>query len=192
MDIIVQDLTKAYGDKVVFKNFNVTFKSAMTICIMAQSGYGKTTLLSILMGIDKNYSGKIRGLENKKVSAVFQEDRLCENISPLSNIGLVCASYITKEEMIYALTQVGLSACINQPTRCLSGGMKRRVVLLRALLAEFDILFLDEPFKGLDQTTKDTMLQFTKEKIKGKTVVMVTHDMQEALLMEGEIIHLSM
>ncbi len=66
--------------------------------------------------------------------------------------------------------------------------MKRRVALLRALLSDYDALFLDEPFKGLDETTKKSVMEFTKEKTRGKTVVMVSHDISECEFLADEII----
>ena len=77
------------------------------------------------------------------------------------------------------MINVGLGDCINQKTCELSGGMKRRVALLRALMAEYDILFLDEPFRGLDNETKKTVIKDTLCRTKDKTVFLITHDINE-------------
>ena len=97
------------------------------------------------------------------MSAVFQEDRLCKNLSPVSNIRLV-APELKKSDIIAAMEHVGLTGCFSQPVRELSGGMKRRVAILRALLADYDILFLDEPFKGLDADTRRLVLRIPGKK----------------------------
>lgn len=181
MSIEIKGLVKYYDDLQVFENFNASIEEGKVTCIMGPSGCGKTTLLSILMGIEKVNSGIIKGLENKRRSAVFQEDRLCENLSALTNIRLVCTSDVSKKDILAALNKVGLSSSEYKPVRELSGGMKRRVAIVRALLSDFDILYLDEPFKGLDSDIKETVINFTKEKCNnGKTVIMVTHDQNEA------------
>jgi len=190
VDITINNLNKAYGNKTVLNNFSCVFKENVVSCIMGRSGVGKTTLISIITGLEEPDSGSIDGISDKKISVVFQENRLCENLSPVSNIRLVCNSKVSKKEIINALSDVGLNDCINQPVRELSGGMKRRVAVLRALFAEYDILLLDEAFKGLDDNTKAKVILFIKSKIKGKTVIMVTHDIDEARQMDAEIITL--
>ncbi len=91
-------------------------------------------------------------------------------------------------EIAAELDAVGLSGCENKPVRELSGGMKRRVALLRALLAEYDVLYLDEPFKGLDTETKGIVMDYTRRKTKGKTVIMVTHDQAECDMLADETV----
>lgn len=118
----------------------------------------------------------IYGLEGARFSAVFQEDRLCENLSPLSNLRMVCQKRPAKQRLIRELEEAGLDGCAEKPVRELSGGMKRRVSILRALLAEFDVLFLDEPFKGLDAATYLKVTDYVREQIRGKTVILVSHD----------------
>lgn len=178
-DIRLDKIYKAYGSNQVLKGFSVVFKAGKTTCIMAPSGYGKTTLLRILMELEQPDSGTISGLEGLRRSVVFQEDRLCDNLSPVTNIRLVCP-HKTPEQVKEALTALGLSSCIHQPARELSGGMRRRVALLRALMAEYDLLLLDEPFKGLDAETKAEVMDYTHRSIQGKTVILVTHDPEEA------------
>ncbi len=85
---------------------------------------------------------------------------------------------------------IGLAGCENKAVRELSGGMKRRTALLRALLAEYDALFLDEPFKGLDSETKRSVMEYCKRKIVGKTVIFVTHDREERDFMADEAIEM--
>jgi NitT/TauT family transport system ATP-binding protein len=179
VDIVIEKLNKSYGDLTVLKDFSTVIKEGFVTRVMAPSGKGKTTLLRILMGLETADSGVIRGVEGRKMSAVFQEDRLCENLSALSNIRLV-GPQREKSEIADAMAQVGLGDSLHKPARELSGGMKRRVALLRALLADYEILFLDEPFKGLDAATKEIVMADTIRRIENKTVVFVTHDPSEA------------
>lgn len=168
----------------VLDDISLTIPEGKTTCIMAPSGRGKTTLLRILMGLENADSGSIFGLENARKSAVFQEDRLCENLSPVSNIRLTNPRLQTAK-VLEAMNAVGLSGCENKPVSELSGGMCRRVAILRALLSEYDVLFLDEPFKGLDAKTKELVIHDTKMRCAGRTVLLVTHDETEALLLDA-------
>lgn len=192
--IIISHLSKFYGENKVFSDFSAVFERGKTTCIMAPSGAGKTTLLRILTGLETADAGRIEGMDGLKKSMVFQEDRLCENLSVSANIRLVRQKKTwgrdqkEKKEIQEALESVGLAGNGDQQVRELSGGMKRRVALLRALYSDWDILFLDEPFKGLDEETKTQVMCYTKEKCRGKTVIFVTHERSEAGEM-GDILY---
>lgn len=191
MDIIANNICKSFGEKQVLKEFTHTFKSGRTTAVMGPSGCGKSTLIAILMGVLPFDSGELSPKSGEfRRSAVFQENRLCENLTCTANIRLVTGKRLTTAEIAKELEAVGLSGCENKPVRELSGGMKRRVALLRALLAEYDALFLDEPFKGLDSETKGIVLNYTKRMIKGRTVILVTHDKSECDALDGELITL--
>ncbi len=190
--IILENICKKYGETVVFDNFNLTLPKNKTFCIMGQSGKGKTTLVRMLMGLEKPDSGNILGLEDFKASAVFQEDRLCENLDVYANIVLPHLhkdSFVkmTKKHIDIGLFAVGLADYGNKKISTLSGGMKRRVAILRAIYADFDILILDEPFKGLDDETKLKTIEYVKSQTKGKTVLYITHDKIEASIMHADM-----
>ena len=193
MDIQIEHLDKAYGKNQVLKNFSAVIPEGKTTCIMAPSGKGKTTLLNILLGLEPYDKGRIRGLEGRKKSAVFQEDRLCENLSSRANIRMIRERKISgcrefSKKMEEGLEALELKELGNQPVRELSGGMKRRTAILRALLADWEILFMDEPFKGLDIETKKKVMEYVKKECHGKTVFFVTHDPEEAKEMGAEIL----
>ncbi|MDE7416824.1 MAG: ATP-binding cassette domain-containing protein [Lachnospiraceae bacterium] len=188
-NICVKHLSKSFDGKKVFDNLNMSISGREMTCIMAPSGAGKTTLLRILMGLESADCGSVSGLENKRFSAVFQEERLCEGMTAQDNIRLVMPT-LGNQAVIREMARLGLGDCYNQPVSELSGGMRRRVSILRALLAEYDVLFLDEPFKGIDDTLKEQVIAYVKEKTRGKTVVFVTHDRKEAFDMGAGIIEL--
>lgn len=190
MAIEIKNLTKAYDRQAVLENLSLTFDDGSFTCIMGKSGVGKTTLLNILMGLENADSGVICGLDDKKVSVVFQENRLCNNITALLNIKMVIQkdSRITDDKISECLRRIGLGNDLKKPVSEYSGGMKRRVAILRALLADFDLLIMDEPLKGLDDETKETVIALIKELTKEKTVIMTTHDDSEASLLEANII----
>lgn len=177
-DIRIEGIRKAYQDKVVLQDFSAVIPAGVVTGMMAPSGRGKTTLLRILMGLEKADGGRIDGLAGLRISAVFQEDRLCQKLNPVTNIRLVNPK-CTVQEVEEALTAVGLGGCLAQPVCELSGGMRRRVAILRALLAEYELLLLDEPFKGLDAETKKLVMEDTCRRFQGRTVLLVTHDASE-------------
>ncbi len=172
-------LSKAFGSKQVLQSVSFSLPAGQVSCIMAPSGWGKTTLLRILMGLEQPDGGEITGLTGLRISAVFQEDRLCENLNAEANIRLPTPA-LTQAQALQAMEAVGLQNCAGQPVRELSGGMRRRVALLRALLAEYEVLFLDEPFQGLDSQTKILTMEDARRRCAGRTVLLVTHDGAEA------------
>lgn len=190
MNINIRNLTKKYGKKEIFKNFSLEIETGKVTALMGKSGFGKTTLIRILMGLEKYDEGKIKGLENQKISTVFQEDRLCENLSAITNISIVCEKETSIREISAELEKIGLKESQNKPVKTLSGGMKRRVAIIRCIMAKSDIIIFDEPLKGLDEITKKNVIRYLKEKIRGKTVIIVTHDIEEARQLDGTIVNL--
>lgn len=188
MNIVITDLCKSFDDKQVLHNFNAVLAEGKTTALMGASGVGKTTLANILLGFTKPDSGVICGIPDRK-SAVFQEDRLSENYSCLSNVQAVCKNKSEKETAKDILCRLGLERDLRTQVRNLSGGMKRRVALARALCANYDFLVLDEPFKGLDEQTKRTTMHLVKEMIQNKTVLLITHNKEEASFFTDTIIN---
>ena len=178
MDIIVSNLSKKYNDKIVLNNFNCIFKNKSISFVIGKSGVGKTTLIRILMGLEVADNGEIIGINDKKISAVFQEDSLCENLSVLFNIKLVSEN-ISNSQIENALELLDLKGCLYKRVRELSGGMKRRVAILRALLYDYDLLIMDEPFKGLDKGTKSKVMDFVINEINDKSAIIITHDIDD-------------
>ena len=188
MDIVIKDLCKSYGENKVLENLDAVIEKGRISCLMGPSGEGKTTLLNILMGLEKADSGVIENLPHNK-SAVFQEDRLCESFSAFTNVKIV-SDRLADQTIIAHLKQVGLGEAVNQKVSTLSGGQKRRVALVRAILAEKDVLFLDEPFKGLDEDTKKIVTDYLLTNTADTTVIMVTHDIDEAESLGAKVLNL--
>lgn len=188
MDIKVLNISKSFEGQQVLNDISMTFQAGKITCIMGASGVGKTTLAYILMGLTKADSGQIIGLEGKKLSAVFQEDRLIEHWDALKNIMLVCPQGITKDDIDKNLKEIGLADYEKKPVSSLSGGMRRRVAIVRALLSDYDLLLMDEPFKGLDEDLKKQVIYHVRKKTKGKTVIIITHDKDEVDMLEADLI----
>lgn len=187
MDIVISGLEKSFGEVKALNNFNAVFQESELSCIMGRSGCGKSTLMNILSGLMDYDGGEIRGLP-EKVSVIFQEDRLCEDFSPVTNVRIVCGKTVAKSEIETQLAKVGLGDSLYRPVRELSGGMKRRVAIVRALMAEGELVLMDEPFKGLDELTRAQVAEYVKERIKGRTAILVTHDEAEVEMMGGKLI----
>ena len=186
MDIKVDHVNKAYGEQQILRDLCCVFPEGKTTCIRGRSGCGKTTLIRLLLGLDIPDKGKIEVISDRKISAVFQEDRLCENLSAASNIRLVCAKTISDRELEEAYKAVALTEVWQKPVRELSGGMRRRVSILRALLADSDCVIMDEPLRGLDEKTRIKTIDYILKKTEGKTLIFVTHEEQEAVWLKAD------
>lgn len=172
-----------YGlGKNVLQNFNLTVPNGGRIWLCSPSGGGKTTVLRLLMGLEKPRKGSITGCEGLVFSPVFQEDRLLPWKTAAENAALF-ADEATARTM---LTRLGLGEVLDAYPSELSGGMKRRVALARALCHECDVLVLDEPLTGLDAEAKKICLQAIDEAVQNKTLVMTTHDASDAAFLGAE------
>lgn len=191
MDIRLNSISKRYNSNLVLNKINLTFKEGQINCIMGPSGIGKTTLLYILMGLEKADSGEIQGLDEKRIAAVFQENRLIEHWDAIANVKLVCDKNISNDQIAQEFAKVDLTEYEDKPVHKLSGGMRRRVAIVRALLSTSNLVIMDEPFKGLDSRLKQKVIAYVKEKTRGKTVICVTHDRDEAEALQANIILLN-
>lgn len=189
MDITLKHINKSFGTLSVLKDISLTIKEHTITCIMGPSGCGKTTLLHILLGLHSIDSGEITGLEDKVPAVVFQENRLFEQQDAFTNIRAICKHTLTNQQIAAEFDRIGLKDYENKPVSELSGGMKRRVAILRALMAEdCNLILMDEPFKGLDEALKFQVMQYVKEKTQGKTVIFVTHDKEESDALAAQLI----
>ena len=184
-DIILTGISKRYGDNQVFLDRSFVFPAGSLSVIRGPSGAGKTTLLRLIMGLERPDAGRIEGVPGR-ISAVFQEDRLCESLTAVQNVLAGSAAQAGTAAAEEHLREVGLEGSLEQPVSVFSAGMKRRTALVRACLAEYDLLVLDEPFAGLDADTKDRMRAYIQKYTHGKTVLLVTHEAEaDSLLLSG-------
>ena len=183
-DIVITSLYKNFGEKQIFENLNISFKAGSRTAIMAKSGRGKSTLVKMIAGIDKQFEGDISGAP-ENIAMVFQEDRLCESFSAGLNISL--SGNADESEINSILEQFDMSGEIKTKVINLSGGMKRKVAIARALLADSELLILDEPFTGLDTNSKEKVAKTILDYSKDKTVIIITHNNDEAKLLHAEV-----
>lgn len=185
MKIQINNLTKKYGDKVVFENYTNTFDFNGILLIKGVSGLGKTTLMRIIAGLEKADKGEIT-TNAKSIAFMFQEDRLIPFISVLKNLTAICS----EEKALHYLKLMGLENEKDNSPLSLSGGMRRRVALARALCFESELVILDEPFKGLDEELKSVICEIIKEESKNRDFIIISHDSQDAELLNAKIIEL--
>lgn len=190
-DICVKNLTCSYEQKAIFDNFDVTFEQGKINVILGGSGVGKTTLLNAIAGI-KSYEGQIEGCEGG-VSYIFQKDRLIPSISVYKNLDLILKGVVKdKAERKRMIEQTAVDLEISDVLKSLpseiSGGQAQRVSMARAFLYPSDVMLLDEPFKALDTALKTRLIkQFAAlQEKKNKTVVFVTHAIDECLLLADD------
>ncbi len=190
--IRLKDIYKKYDNKDIISGLNLEIEPNKTTVIMGISGSGKTTLANILLGLREVDSGEIEGLDNKKISAVFQEDRLSEQLSAIYNVKLALKKDVKDSEIIKKFQEVGMDHnLLNKPVISLSGGQKRRVAVVRAMMTEADFYCLDEPFKGLDHETKISTMRYVADNIKDKTAIIITHSTEVARFFDAKCININ-
>ena len=194
----IKNLSKRFGEKNLFENLSLTVDGPAVL--WAPSGWGKTTLLRILMGLETPTSGSVEGVGRVgvgRVGAVFQEDRLCPQLTAEENVALVLTAEQYKVKTQYKkqirddLIQLGLDdEALALPARKLSGGQKRRTALLRALWAESDTLLLDEPFTGMDPAVMKKAAAMLKARCGTKPTLLATHDKEAIRELGWKVIEL--
>jgi len=195
MSIRITNLTKRFGDAALFDRLNLDIPLDKPAVIAGRSGCGKTTLLRMMAGLDRDYEGSIEGIP-ERISFMFQEDRLLPWQSVRSNIEFVLKDVMDKAAMDEAVSRmiaaVQLSGHEDKRPAELSGGMKRRVALARTFCYPAELLLLDEPFKGFDEELNDEMIALFGSLCEqtGRKVVLVTHDLSITDKLDCRVIRL--
>lgn len=170
----------------VLRDFSMTVPEGGRVCLTGPSGEGKTTALRLLLGLEKPRKGTVSVPEGVRFSAVFQENRLLPWKTVLENAAL----FSDEESARRILSTLGLGDSLDALPETLSGGMKRRAALGRALAHPFDVLVLDEALTGLDGETKQRCLVAIDEAVGRRTLVLATHDAGEARALGAETVTL--
>lgn len=202
MVLELKKITKKYNGETVLDDVSLTFETGKRYLIRGVSGAGKTTLIRIILGLEEPDAGRIsirtdssstetdtreygsdekkllrdyrKNLKNIRFGTVFQEDRLCEEQNAVTNIHITSPG-ISKEEIISELGKLLPDEDVDKPVSELSGGMKRRVSLVRACVAKRDIYLLDEPFTGLDSENAERAARYIDEKTRDGILILTTH-----------------
>lgn len=192
--MVVKKLCKRYrtesGEKIVFDNFSAEFKDGKVTAVMGSSGIGKTTLLNCIAKLT-DYDGEIAGVGSS--AYVFQEDRLIPDKTVYDNIDFVMQTEDADERKKRIKNALSVTELLSEAFRYpseLSGGQRKRVSLARAFACGRELMLLDEPLSSLDIGLKFRIFDVMKKVFKSdsKTVIMVTHDIDEALTLADEIV----
>lgn len=194
----LKNITKFYNENRIFENFSLDIQEGRVTVILGASGIGKTTLLNIISGEIKDYTGEVI-FENKTkvISYIFQEEALIPWNTVYDNMLFVLKNKISKETIddfvLKNLKLVKLDLYKDYYPSQLSGGMKRRLSIARAFAYPSKYLLMDEPFEFLDIKIKEEILDdfLEMQKIEKKTVILVTHDVKLAVYISDNIIVLS-
>jgi ABC-type nitrate/sulfonate/bicarbonate transport system ATPase subunit len=191
----LRDVAHSFGAVPVIRGFNLRLSSREFIAIVGPSGCGKTTLLNILSGFMEPASGSIA--RNGRARMVYQHDGLFPWKTVAENIALglrhCTSSEQIENELAAMLALIGLEGFSDHYPHQLSGGMRQRVELARALAGDTDILLMDEPFSALDYLTRLKMRRELALMLREqpRAVVLVTHDIEEAAQLADRVLVLS-
>ena len=177
----INNLSFSYENKKIFENYSLGINDGIT-CLMGASGEGKTTLLKLIGGLLEPDEGTV-DIDNRKVSFMFQEDRLLPWLNVRDNVLLVTDKERETDEL---LAELGIDGDLKISE--LSGGMARRVALARCLLFESDLLLMDEPFKGMDETLMKKVAEIIRRQ--NKPAIISTHSLDEVRALDAEVVNL--
>ena len=182
----LENICVSYKNMKILKRFSLDINTdgAFVTALFSPTGSGKTTLLKIIAGIQKGFSGEV--IEGKKVSMVFQDGRLFPWYNVMEN--MLVMKRDGREQAGNYLERLGLLEHAGKLPSELSGGMQQKLCIARAVMSDYDLLVLDEPFKGMDETSKEAAMQFISEENGERPIILVTHEKADALAMADEII----
>lgn len=180
----IEHVTKTYGEKTVLTDFSLCAENKKITVILGESGSGKTTLLKVITGTT-DFSGTVKDVD-LPVSMLYQENRLIKNLTVEENLKLFVKNICVESALDFA----SLTGAGKLYPKDLSGGMARRVAMLRALFFPHKTLIMDEPFSSLDLKTKFSLIEKIKkrQKTSGETIIAVTHDVKEAVMLADRVI----
>ncbi len=188
--VSLREVTRRFGEQRVLDGFSLTLAAGTVTALMGPNASGKTTVARLVLGLDVPDGGRVDARHGLRRAAVFQEDRLCEHLNAAENLALV----IERSDRVAIageLRAVGLDAdAIPKPVRELSGGQRRRVAIARALAGDAEFVVLDEPFTGIDVETKPALIAYVRERLTGRTALLITHDRSEAAQLGARIVRL--
>jgi len=172
--INIDHVSVSFGEKAVLEDISIALPDQGCVVFRGPSGCGKTTLLRVLAGLVVPTCGRVSGFSDRRIAMVFQEDRLLPWYTVKENIALV-SDEKTADELLAA---VGLAEAADQLPNVLSGGMRRRIAIARALAYSNDVLLLDEPFNGLDPELRMSIAALIRDR--ARLIVLVTHESSDA------------
>ncbi len=180
MSLEIHNVTKYFGEQCVLSDFSYSFPDRGLYYLTGDSGRGKTTLLRIIAGLDRDFTGSVTG--NASCSLLFQDKRLFGNLTALENVAIVnekrgCDRAAVKEAAAELLLSMNFTEeDLSKRPQALSGGMQQRTAIARAVFYPADVLLLDEPFKELDKQNRDILSAVIIRESEKRLVIGVSHE----------------
>ena len=171
------DVTKRFGGKQILNHVHWRLPSPGVTVLTGASGAGKTTVARLLLGLDGDYEGEIRGVPEAR-SCVFQENRLLDQLTAAQNVRFVNPA-LSEATLRAAFDAMGMADELQTRAAELSGGMRRRVSILRALLSGAEFVVMDEPMKGLDAARSEAVVRYVRSAARDRTLMYITHSSAE-------------
>lgn len=189
MNIELKNINFAYNENKILENFSLAINEGECVCLVGRSGCGKTTVARLVLGLEDAFEGTVSAPE--KISCVFQEDRLLPHLNLYKNV-LLALPKDAAPSAEALIEELGLADYKKSKISELSGGMKRRVAIIRAIAFDGDALVLDEPFNGLDQKNKELAAEIIKREFsdKGKPILLISHIEEDAQLLNAKTIYM--
>lgn len=190
--VSIDGLSLQFGDQYLFQDFHFSLPKGRFVSLLGASGVGKSTLLRIIAGLETQFCGRLDFAKDTSVAYMAQHDALYPWLDVLDNVQLYAhlsgqKSAKTHAKALQLLTSVKMDAHQHKYPHELSGGQRQRVALARTLMSDANLVLMDEPFSALDAVTRHQLQSLSYQLLKDKTVLLITHDPQEAIRLSDDI-----
>ena len=198
MELInLKNFSLCVNKEFIVKNLSFSIESNRIYGIKAENGSGKTSILDVICNTfhssqDYSYIGEITKKDSLKLSRVFQEPRFIESISVEKNICLSAEKKSDKNNVFFLMEKLNISDCYKKTPGQLSGGQLQRASIARALLHNFDLLLLDEPFSFQDKENRENIIDFIKDFLnkEKKSCIIISHNDEDFAMLNAELINI--
>lgn len=190
--VSIEGLSLTFDRQQIFQDFNFILTQGHFTSLLGASGVGKSTLLRVIVGLETSFDGTMSMAHGTILAYMAQQDALYPWLSVLDNVQLYAhlsgkKSAQIQDKALYLLHEVKMTNHLHKRPYELSGGQRQRVALARTLMSDANLVLMDEPFSALDAITRHELQTLSHHLLKDKTVLLITHDPQEAVRLSDDI-----